>query len=72
MILPLFKAKTVETDSYNAGITVIGDFVYTPPYTNSHGLKIGAGYEIWEREEKIDNRLFDSYFAIDPDFRVIS
>ncbi len=64
MILPLFRAKTVETDSYDAGLIVTGDFVYTPSYTNQYWLKFAAGYEIWKREIRDG---FESYFAINPE-----
>jgi hypothetical protein len=52
--LPLFKAKTIETDSIKEGQLVEGDFIFTRPWENGHGLKIAAGYEIWTREDTND------------------
>jgi hypothetical protein len=66
--LPIFKAKTVETDAYEAGKIVEGDFVYTPAWVNSKGLAFAASYEIWMRQVDVDPF---SYF-IDPSTLEIS
>ena len=63
IILPIFRALTVESDLYPTGQQVEGDFVHTPAYINPHGLKFAAGFEIWGR----DTDLQDIYtFPIDP------
>ena len=47
--LPIFKALSVESDMYKAGIEVKGDFIYTPAWTNKNGLEFAESFEIWER-----------------------
>jgi hypothetical protein len=66
--LPIFKAKTVESDNYEEGIEVEGDFVYTPAWVNTHGLAFAASYEIWLREEDRHNDMY----SIDPQTLEIS
>jgi len=63
ILLPIFRAKTVETDNYEAGELVEGDFVYSPAHETEKGLKFCAGYEIWSRRDSDDPI---GYRAIDP------
>jgi hypothetical protein len=67
--IPIFRALTVETDLYPAGQLIEGDFIHTPAYTNEHGLKFAAGYEIWMRDPEAQDL---SFFAIDPQTLEIS